>query len=181
MDLQARPAPLEFCFANRVPPIVPTQIDSAIRECYIRSRPVYIALPTDVTEMAIRSPDNERLSKQLDLTFPQNDREVELYVIDVILNYLHKSRKPVILVDACVDRHRALKETLEFIIKSGLPCVTAPMGKGLVPEDPAYNWRGVYAGDASHEEVRELVESSDLLITIGSIKSGKRRALVRLR
>jgi pyruvate decarboxylase len=58
----------------------------------------------------------------------------------------------------------------DLIKASGLPVVTSPMGKGAVDEDtPTYC--GIYAGSASHPAVKERVESSDLVLTIGSIKS----------
>lgn len=44
------------------------------------------------------------------------------------------------------------------------------MGKGAVDESLP-NYCGVYAGNGSHDDVRELVESSDLVLTIGAIKS----------
>jgi pyruvate decarboxylase len=55
-------------------------------------------------------------------------------------------------------------------VKSGLPVFVAPMGKGAVDETLP-NYGGVYAGSGSNAGVRERVESSDLVITIGSIKS----------
>lgn len=44
------------------------------------------------------------------------------------------------------------------------------MGKSFVNETLP-NFLGVYAGDASRPEVRSCVESSDLVITIGNVKS----------
>lgn len=44
------------------------------------------------------------------------------------------------------------------------------MGKGAVNETLP-NYGGVYAGDGSNKGVRERVETSDLVLTIGSIKS----------
>lgn len=43
-------------------------------------------------------------------------------------------------------------------------------GKGAVDETLP-NYGGVYAGDGSNEGVREIVESSDLVLSIGAIKS----------
>lgn len=51
-----------------------------------------------------------------------------------------------------------------------MPTFVAPMGKGAVNETLP-NYGGVYAGDGSNEGVRERVESSDLVLTIGAIKS----------
>lgn len=44
------------------------------------------------------------------------------------------------------------------------------MGKGAVDETLP-NYGGVYGGSGSHEDVREMVESSDLVLSIGAIKS----------
>jgi pyruvate decarboxylase len=90
--------------------------------------------------------------------------------VDVVLKALHAAKNPVILVDACAIRHRALKETHDFIKKSGLPTFVAPMGKGAVDETLP-NYGGVYAGDGSNAGVRERVEASDLVLSIGAIKS----------
>ena len=142
-------------------------IDNAIRECWIQSRPVYITLPTDMVQKKI---EGERLKTPIDLSFPLNDAEKEDYVVDVVLKYLHAAKNPVILVDACAIRHRALEEVHELIEKSGLPVFVAPMGKGAVNETlPTYG--GVYAGNGSNAGVAERVESSDLVLSIGAIKS----------
>jgi pyruvate decarboxylase len=144
-----------------------TLIDNAIRECYLQSRPVYISLPTDMVEKKI---DGDRLKEKLDLDYPPNEAEREDYVVDVVLKYLHGAKNPVILVDACAIRHRALAEVHELVSKSGIPTFVAPMGKGAVDETLP-NYGGVYAGDGSNAGVRERVESSDLVLSIGAIKS----------
>lgn len=144
-----------------------TLIDNAIRECILKSRPVYIALPTDIVQKKV---DGDRLNTPLDLAYPPNDPEKEDYVVDVVLRYLHAARNPVILVDACAIRHRALDEVHEFVEKSKIPVFVAPMGKGAVNETLP-NYGGVYAGDGSNRGVRERVESADLILSIGAIKS----------
>ncbi|PLN80019.1 pyruvate decarboxylase [Aspergillus taichungensis] len=146
---------------------VATLIDNAIRECWIRSRPVYITLPTD---MIVQKIEGDRLNSPIDLTLPPNDPEKEDYVVDVVLRYLHAAQRPVILVDACAIRHRVLDEVRDLMEASGLPTFVAPMGKGAVDET-SKNYGGVYAGTGSYPEVREQVESSDLILSIGAIKS----------
>ena len=142
-------------------------IDNAIRECWVQSRPVYITLPTDIVQKKI---EGERLKTPLDLSFPENDKEKEDYVVDVVLKRLHEAKNPVILVDACAIRHRVLDEVHELVEKSGLPTYVAPMGKGAVNETLP-NYGGVYAGNGSNAGVAERVESSDLILSIGAIKS----------
>lgn len=107
------------------------QIDHAIRECWIQSRPVYITLPTDMVQKKI---EGERLQTKIDMSFPANDPDKEDYVVDVVLKYLHASKNPVILVDACAIRHRVLNEVHELVEVSGLPVFVTPMGKSAVNE-----------------------------------------------
>ncbi|KAL8996463.1 MAG: hypothetical protein Q9169_004013 [Polycauliona sp. 2 TL-2023] len=144
-----------------------TLIDNAIRECWVQSRPVYITLPTDMVQKKV---EGERLKKPIDLDHPPNEAEKEDYVVDVVLKYLHAAKNPIILVDACAQRHRVLDEVHQLIEKSNLPTFVAPMGKSAVNESLP-NYGGVYAGDGSNEGVRERVESSDLILSIGAIKS----------
>lgn len=144
-----------------------TLIDHAIRECWVQSRPVYIALPTDIVQKKV---EGERLKTKIDLHHPPNEAEKEDYVVQVILKYLHQAKNPIILVDACAQRHRVLDEVHKLIEKSGLPTFVTPMGKGAVNETlPTYG--GVYAGNGSNAGVKERVESSDLVLSIGAIKS----------
>lgn len=146
---------------------VATLIDNAIRECWVHSRPVYITLPTDMITKQI---EGQRLRTPIDLSRAPNDPEKEDYVVDVVLRYLHAAKKPVILVDACAIRHRVLDEVHDLVKTSGLPTFVAPMGKGAVDET-FKNYGGVYAGTGSNPGVREQVESSDLILSIGAIKS----------
>jgi pyruvate decarboxylase len=144
-----------------------TLIDNAIRECILQSRPVYISLPSDMVQKKI---DGDRLNTPLDLEYPPNDQEAEDYVVDVVLKSLHAAANPVIVVDACAIRHRALRETHAFVVKSGIPTFVAPMGKGAVDETLP-NYGGVYAGSGSNAGVKERVESADLVLSIGAIQS----------
>ncbi|KAL0467781.1 pyruvate decarboxylase [Neurospora intermedia] len=143
------------------------QIDHAIRECWIRSRPVYIWLPTDMVKKKI---EGARLDTGIDLSEPENDPDREDYVVDVILRYLHGAKNPVVLVDACAIRHRVTEEVKRFIEKTKLPVFVTPMGKGAFDETSEY-YGGVYAGTGSLPEVAKRVEGSDLVLSIGAIKS----------
>ncbi|KAI1385241.1 pyruvate decarboxylase [Hypoxylon trugodes] len=146
---------------------IAAQIDHALRECYLRSRPVYIMFPTDMVEKKI---EGERLETEIDLSEPRNDADREDYVVDVVLKYLHAAQKPVVLVDACAIRHRVLDEVHDLIDKTQLPVFVTPMGKGAINEThPSYG--GVYAGTASNAGVKDMVENSDLVISIGALKS----------
>ena len=93
------------------PSTAATLIDHAISECYLKSRPVYIALPTDMVQKKV---EGTRLERPLDLKFPKNDEEKENYVVDVVLKYLNAAKNPIILVDACAIRHRVSSPLLHI-------------------------------------------------------------------
>ncbi|KAG5952434.1 hypothetical protein E4U57_006152 [Claviceps arundinis] len=150
------------------PSEIADQIDHALRQCWVRSRPVYITLPTDMAQAKV---EGARLSQPIDLSEPINEKEQEDYVVDVILKYLNSAKNPMLLVDACAIRHRVLAEIHDLIDKTGLPVFVTPMGKSAVNENHS-SFGGVYAGAGSHPlEVKDIVESSDLIITIGALKS----------
>lgn len=144
------------------------QIDHALRQCWVKSRPVYIMLPTDMVETKI---EGSNLDTPIDLSEPTNEPEAEDYVVDVVLKYLKAAKNPVLLIDACAIRFRVLEEVHKLIEKTKLPVFVTPMGKSAVNEDhPSYG--GVYAGDGSHPtKVKDIVESSDLVFAIGGLKS----------
>lgn len=144
-----------------------TLIDNALRECWIQSRPVYITLPTDMVQKKV---EGERLDTPIDLSDPPVDPEKEDYVVEIVLRYLAAAKNPAILVDACAVRHRVLPEVHDFIRKSSLPVFVTPMGKSAVDETLP-NYGGVYAGDGSNIGVRERLESADLVVSIGALKS----------
>ncbi|KAL2889079.1 Pyruvate decarboxylase [Ceratocystis lukuohia] len=145
----------------------PAEIDRALRQCVLLSRPVYIMLPTDLTE---RKVDGARLDVPISTAEPPNDPDTEKYVVDVCLKYIHRAHRPVILVDACAVRHNVIPEVQDLLEKTKFPVFVTPMGKSAVDETHK-SYGGVYAGDASKPQVKELVENSDLILSIGSLKS----------
>lgn len=147
---------------------IATQIDHTLRQCWIQSRPVYLTLPTD---MVIAKIEGERLRTPIDMSEPANDPEREDYVVDVILKTLYAAKDPIVLIDACTIRHRVTDRVRELVDKTKLPFFTTPMGKGALDEThPLYG--GIYAGSGSEPAVREKVEGSDLILSVGALQVG---------
>jgi pyruvate decarboxylase len=143
------------------------EIDSVLRTCWLKSRPVYIELPSD---MVTKDVSADGLNTPLDISFPTNDTTLENTVAEDILSRLYSSKKPVLLVDGCVTRHHLKAEAAEFVRKTGLLIFTTPMGKGTIDESlPGFS--GLYAGSGSHDNVREVVESSDMVLSLGLMES----------
>ncbi|RMJ17944.1 Pyruvate decarboxylase [Fusarium euwallaceae] len=150
------------------PSEIAQQIDNALRACWLQSRPVYIMLPTDMVQEKV---EGARLETPIDMAEPENDPESEDFVVEEVLKAMYAATRPVILVDACAIRHRVVEEVHQLIDKLELPVFVTPMGKGAVNEDHP-NYGGVFAGEGSHPpRVKQIVEESDLLITVGALKS----------
>lgn len=149
------------------PAEIADQIDHALHECYLKSRPVYIMLPTDMVEAKI---EGARLDSPIDIAEPVNDQEKEDYVVGEVVKLLRAAKNPIILVDACAIRHRVVDEVHDLLEKTELPVFVTPMGKGAVNETHP-NYGGVYAGVGSMPpDARGVVESSDLILAVGALK-----------
>ncbi len=89
-------------------------------------------LPTDLVHEKIPS---RRLRTPINSYPPENDPEVEAFVLDEIQKLVTEAEQDVIiLVDACAIRHSVKKELEELVAKTGFPVYSAPMGKTAVPE-----------------------------------------------
>ena len=111
----------------------PAEIDRIITDCVVEARPVYLMLPTDIVHIKIPS---KRLLTPLNLQPPENDPEIEGFVLDEIVKLIEEAdRDVVLLVDACSIRHNVKKEVFELAEKTHFPVYSAPMGKTAIPED----------------------------------------------
>ncbi|KAI5806317.1 thiamine diphosphate-binding protein [Geopyxis carbonaria] len=143
------------------------EIDRVLRNCWVRARPVYIGLPTD---MVFKTIPMSCLDKKIDLSLPENDKETEAVVVEEIAQLMYNSKNTVILADACAVRHRVLEELHELMDKTKLPTFVSPMGKGSVNETcPEFG--GVYCGDVSRPDVRKRIDEAELILYVGGLKS----------
>lgn len=144
-----------------------TQIDETLRQCWLKCRPVYVELPTD---MATKEVDATLLQQPLALEIADNDQVKETEAAESILSRLYQARQPILLIDGCVSRHRLRAEAQEFACKTNLPTFATPMGRSTISETLS-NFAGIYAGNSSPDVIRQFVEQSDLVLSIGSVKS----------
>ena len=89
-------------------------------------------LPTDLVHLEIPS---RRLKTPINAHPPENDKEVEEFVLDEIMKLVDEAgQDAIILVDACSIRHSVKKELEELVAKTGFPVYAAPMGKTAIVE-----------------------------------------------
>ncbi|KAE9378814.1 pyruvate decarboxylase [Stipitochalara longipes BDJ] len=140
-------------------------IDRVIRECYIKSRPVYIYVPVDMVHKQVPA---SALSAPLSLTQP-SEKTSENTAVHAVLNAIYESKNPVILVDSLI-----LQLGLKPIVRSLLDHLKFPtfcpfMGKSVIEETKPY-FHGNYNGKFSHPGIQKAVEEdSDLVLHLGPL------------
>ncbi|AET38202.1 indolepyruvate decarboxylase 1 Ecym_2479 [Eremothecium cymbalariae DBVPG len=143
------------------------EIDRCIRTCYISQRPVYLGLPANLVDAKVPA---SLLETPIDFSLKPNDAEAENEVVGTVLEMIANSKNPVILSDACASRHDVKEETKRLIDVTQFPAFVTPMGKGSIDEQhPRFG--GVYVGTLSSPEVKEAVESADLILSVGALLS----------
>lgn len=140
----------------------PAEIDRVIRECFIKSGPVYIFLPLDLSAEEVEA---SLLDTPID-TSPHVDTEAQTAAVRAITSALSTAKHPSILIDALVQRFDAIPETEQLIDILCVPFFSANMGKGIIDETSPY-YVGVWNGAVGTPGVREAAESADLMVTLG--------------
>ncbi|CAB4254059.1 similar to Saccharomyces cerevisiae YLR044C PDC1 Major of three pyruvate decarboxylase isozymes, key enzyme in alcoholic fermentation, decarboxylates pyruvate to acetaldehyde [Maudiozyma barnettii] len=144
-----------------------SEIDRCIRSTYIYQRPVYLGIPANFFELNLPT---SLLDTPIDLSLRPNDLEAENECVGQIIRMIHKAKSPIIISDACASRHNVKRETQELIDVTQFPAFNTPMGKGTIDENhPRYG--GIYVGSLSKQDIKQTVESADLILSIGSLLS----------
>lgn len=140
-------------------------IDKCISKAITEQRPVYCGIPMNLTNQLVNS-----FRLDTPLFFEKNSLDFDSInnLVDVILENLYKSDKPVIITDACISRHNCLNEIRKLLELTGFPVCVTPMSKGVVDEQ-MMNFIGVYMGSISSPLVREVVDFTDFVLVIGGL------------
>lgn len=141
------------------------EIDRVLEECWIRKRPVYIGIPSDITSFEI-----EVEEKPLELDYPDSVPDAITEAVERTAKLIEQAKQPVFLADICAIRH-PMKNMIEKLINiTNIPIATMNMGKGIINESHP-NFLGMYNGNFSTEGVQDVVENSDCLVSFGTVLS----------
>jgi indolepyruvate decarboxylase len=147
--------------ARLTPDNAATEIDRLIRAAWHDKLPVYMELPSDISYLDIEVP-----SAPLLLAEPPSDPERLRSCCAAIADRLSKAESPAILVDLDADRFGVAKEIMSLAEKMQLPVAVASTAKAVIDETFPHYF-GLYNGKASQPHVREAIEGSDCLLSIG--------------
>jgi pyruvate decarboxylase len=138
------------------------QIDFALEQCLLQSRPIYIEVPTDMVLLLVSS---ARLRTNISinhLTQPLNATAA----LSLIFDRMYTCKRPMILVDGEVRAFGAVNELNQLVRVTGWPTWTTIFGKGLIDET-LQNYLGIYAGKHCQQHVKEYIQSCDLVLSFG--------------
>lgn len=138
------------------------QIDEVLTKCLLFSRPVYIEIPVDMVTATL---SKKRLSEKIQIP-AFNSHLGEEQVVATIIERIHSSQRPIILVDGESRPLGVLNELQKLVSMSSWPTWTTPFGKGLLNET-ASNFYGIYRGDFDEAVVRDFIQGADLVLNFG--------------
>jgi indolepyruvate decarboxylase len=145
------------------PQNVAMETERLIAEALYHRRPVYMAFPADHA--------NEKVvSAAQPLPPPQSDPAFLTAATDAIVAALDKAHSACFLPGILLTR-TALQSAMQAVIDaSDLPFATMFMGKSVLDEQHP-NYIGMYDGALMNEDVRDFVESCDLVLEVGTMLS----------
>lgn len=143
------------------PNTAPDEIDRVLRNCITRKLPAYLELPADMVNASCRKPGDS-----LSTVKSQSDEENLADCISEAAGIFNKSDHPMILAGIELLRFGLGSEALQLVEASEVPFATMLGSKSVLPElHPQFV--GMYQGGWSREAVRNQVEGSDCLLSVG--------------
>lgn len=144
------------------PRTAPEQIDNALRQCLIHSRPVYIEVPVDMVGVPV---SDARLENKVSAFDSVPDPNLEI-AVTAVLAKVYAARSPIILVDG-ETRSLGLSDAINSLIEStGWPTFTTNSGKGLI-DMTLPNVYGIYRGSSANSTTQSFFANADLVLSFG--------------
>lgn len=144
------------------PAEVPQRIDHALARCMAEKRPIMIEIPADMVDRPCQAPGAFAAPRQ-----PPSDPQALTEALDEAMSLLSKARRAVILGGVELHRYGLMTEFYRLVEASRLPVATTLLGKTVISERHPQAI-GVYEGYVSRHEVRDIVESADVLLCLGA-------------
>ena len=137
------------------------EIDRVLTSVLRFKRPGYIELPRNMIAAtgSLRHAPGEIWEPSDPSTLAEALREAT--------DMINAARKPAIIAGVELHRFGLQDALLQLIEQSNIPVTTTLLSKSVISEDHL-RFMGVYEGALGHKDVREYIESSDCLISLGT-------------
>lgn len=147
----------------RDPSTAPEQVDWALQQALLHSRPVYIEVPDDMVRVQVSAANLE--SKSISLP-PIVRNPHESQVLAQILDRFYAAKQPLILVDGETRAFGVVDQVQNLSKSTNWPTWTTIFGKSLLNEQLP-NVYGVYEGAFGSEQHKAYFDSADLILHFG--------------
>lgn len=162
-----------YAFESAFKPVVETtayltkdnaksEIDRIINVFKTTKRPVYIAIPMDITSLEIDemvAAAQQNSDKRILEEFLQNASEM-----------INSAKSPVIIGDSLIKRYQAENEYREFVETTAIPSSNFLMGTGIL-DFGSKNYLGTFLGKFGNETAYKYLTETDCAISVGTIYS----------
>jgi len=131
-------------------------------------KPAYIGIPTDLIDMDISSTIEEILF------YPKNSDDAIIATLgNRILERFLDAKRPLFFLGANIARFGLRELMTQILQKTNAKFGTTLMGKSIINETSVAepNFLGIYAGDYSTNGMVGIVQSSDCIISIGTVET----------
>lgn len=149
---------------------IPDRIDWILSRALQESRPVYIELPSDATDIV---PDDSRGPLQEVKWHNEGSADHDEAIQSLsseLLRTIYAAKQPLLLV----DRGRGVQDFREviqdFAGKSNIPTLVMPSGAGMI-DASLDNYHGVHSGRIGYVDTSEFVQNADLVLAFGPMFS----------
>jgi pyruvate decarboxylase len=140
------------------------QIDYAIRTALREKKPAYneIACNIAASPCAAPGPISGVVAEE-----PSDPESLEA-AIEAAVEFLRSKRKPVLMIGRKLRVSGAEKEAIELAEALGCAVTVMAAAKSFFPDDHA-QFAGIYLGELSTHQAREIVDWSDAVLFIGTV------------
>lgn len=146
------------------PATAPALIDAALQTCLTTRRPVYIELASQTGHMPCESvPKTELRASQI----PSAPASVSEACAAVIA-HLSSAKRAVVVGGSEIARYGLQEKFAELLKLIRAPYATSPLGKSVLCEMRTdVSFAGVYFGRSSQDNLQQLLESADCVLSLG--------------
>jgi len=146
------------------PATAPALIDAALQTCLTASRPVYIELANQTALMACIPAPGARLRPSPIPASPASVSEA----CEAVMARLRAAKRVVIVAGSEVARKGLQDKLAQLISRIDAPYATSALGKSVLSElRTDLRFAGVYFGLSSPENLQQLMESADCVLSLG--------------
>ncbi|TKA77101.1 hypothetical protein B0A55_03584 [Friedmanniomyces simplex] len=125
--------------------------DETLRECVLRSKPVYVSVPVDMMEVRVSA---ELLERPLQISAPSNKHDTEDQLVQSIAERIRKARQPLLVVDGLSYPYDFLTEVNALANMIPTACFGSAMG---AVDGSARYWMGTLSGPTEYSSSTDLV------------------------